>query len=66
MLQMHSEWQGKKTGESIGTQLQRAIYHYWYHIGETMAVRQLLGHSNLPEFVGDLGVKGPYYPESID
>jgi hypothetical protein len=63
MLQNHFEWQGKTTGESIGTLLQRAIYHYWYHIGEAMAVRQLLGHSNLPDFVGNLGIKAPYQPE---
>lgn len=63
MLQNHFEWQGQRTKESIGTLLQRAIYHYWYHIGEAMAVRQLMGHSNLPDFVGNLGSKAPYQPE---
>jgi len=29
-------------------------YHYWFHIGEAHAVRQMLGHVNLPDFVGDL------------
>ena len=62
-LQTHLEWKDKPVPESIGTMLQRVIYHYWYHIGEAMAVRQLLGHSDLPEFVGDLGTQGPYRPE---
>jgi len=56
---------GNSIGENIGTLLQRMLYHYWYHIGEAMAVRQLLGHSQLPEFVGNLGSKGPYQPEFI-
>ena len=63
VLQTHFERNGKSVPESIGTMLQRVIYHYWYHIGEGLAVRQLLGHSDLPEFVGDLGIKGPYRPE---
>lgn len=62
-LRTHFERNGKPLRESIGTMLQRVIYHYWYHIGEALAVRQLLGHSDLPEFVGDLGIKGPYLPE---
>ena len=62
-LQTHLEWKDRPVPESIGTMLQRVIYHYWYHIGEAMAVRQLLGHSDLPEFVGDLGTKGLYRPE---
>jgi hypothetical protein len=36
------------------------VYHYWFHIGEILAVRQLLGHPGLPEFVGDLHVDAPY------
>lgn len=63
ILTTHLEWKGQPMKESIGTMLQRVIYHYWYHLGEAMAIRQLLGHSDLPEFVGDLGVKGPYRPE---
>ena len=54
---------GKSVGENIGTLFYRALYHYWYHIGEARAVRQLLGHTDLPEFVGDIGRKGPYRPE---
>ncbi len=54
---------GKPVDESIGTMLQRNIYHYWYHIGESQAVRQMLGHTNLPEFVGDFGQDAAYRPE---
>jgi uncharacterized damage-inducible protein DinB len=46
----------------FGNLLQRVIYHYWYHIGENMAIRQLLGHSNLPEFVGNIDDEAPYRP----
>jgi uncharacterized damage-inducible protein DinB len=45
---------GKPVGESVGTLLMRNIYHYWYHTGEASAVRQMLGHANVPEFVGDM------------
>lgn len=45
---------GKPVDESVGTMLLRNIYHYWYHTGEAAAVRQLLGHTNLPDFVGDM------------
>ena len=47
----------------FGSLLQRTIYHYWYHSGENMSVRQLLGHTGLPEFVGDIDNEAPYRPE---
>ena len=50
--------------ESIGTMLLRMIGHYWFHTGESQAVRQLLGHPNLPDFVGDIGHEAPYRPET--
>jgi len=50
--------------ESIGTRLRRTTYHYWYHIGESQAIRQLLGHTGLPSFVGDIGDKAPYIAEA--
>jgi hypothetical protein len=54
-------------GETIeltfGSLMQRVLYHYWYHTGENMAIRQLLGHTNLPEFVGDIDDEAPYLPE---
>jgi hypothetical protein len=40
--------------EDIGTSLLRNIYHYWYHLGEAHAVRAMLGHQDLPEFVGNM------------
>ena len=63
ILQTHFEWQGEPMKECVGTMLLRNIYHYWYHIGESQAVRQLSGHKNLPEFVGDLGLQAPFRPE---
>ncbi len=51
---------GKAVSESIGSQLQRLIYHYWYHQGEAQAIRQLLGHAGLPRFVGRIGREAPY------
>jgi len=42
---------------------QRVICHCWYHTGENMAIRQLLGHGRLPVFVGNIDDKAPYRPE---
>ncbi len=39
---------------SVGDALRRVTYHYWFHIGEILAIRQILGHPRLPEFVGDI------------
>lgn len=47
----------------FGSLLQRLIYHYWYHTGENMAIRQMLGHGDLPEFVGNIDDEAPYRPE---
>lgn len=48
---------------NVGSLLLRVIYHYWYHIGEIMAIRQNLGHTGLPEFVGDIDELAPYRRE---
>jgi hypothetical protein len=45
------------------SQLQRVIYHYWYHTGENMAVRKILGHRGIGYFVGNIDGKAPYTPE---
>jgi len=45
---------------SAGNLVQRVIYHYWYHTGECMAIRQMLGHANLPDFVGDIDTEAPF------
>ena len=50
-------------GLIYGSLLLRVIYHYWYHTGENMAIRQMLGHTNLPEFVGDIDGEAPYRAE---
>ena len=54
---------GKPVGQSIGSALRRVTYHYWFHIGEIQAIRQMLGQANLPEYVGDLETQAPYRPE---
>lgn len=50
------------TTENLGTRLLRMIYHYWYHLGESQAIRQMLGHTDLPGFVGNIAAF-PYQPE---
>lgn len=47
----------------FGNLLQRVIYHYWYHTGENLAIRQMLGHAHLPEFVGNIDDRAPFTPE---
>jgi hypothetical protein len=54
---------GKPWREDIGTFIRRTTYHYWYHLGESQAIRQLLGHTDLPVFVGNIQSVGPYRPE---
>ena len=61
-LQTHLAPQGRPWGETVGTMLLRNIHHYWFHIGEAHAMRQMLGHGDLPEFVGDQSLAG-YRPE---
>lgn len=53
---------GQPSVYSVGTLLLRQIYHYWYHVGENMAIRQMLGHTGLAEYVGDLHSQTPYAP----
>jgi hypothetical protein len=55
--------EGKVVGQTIGSAMRRVTYHYWYHIGEVQAIRQMLGHRNLPEYVGDIETEAPYRPE---
>lgn len=58
-LQAHMQFRDKALRENTGTLMQRNIYHYWFHTGEAHAVRQQLGHTNLPQFVGDMSI-APY------
>ena len=58
-LTSHFEQRGQPIAENVGTLLLRNIYHYWYHTGEAHAVRQMLGHTDLPQFIGRIT---PYQP----
>ena len=42
------------SNESHGTKILRTTYHYFFHTGEAHAVRQQLGHPDLPYFVGGM------------
>jgi hypothetical protein len=55
--------EGDQSPYIFGSILQRVIYHYWYHTGENQAIRQSLGHPDLPEFVGNIDDEAPYLPE---
>ena len=52
---------GRRT---VADSIQRVIYHYWFHAGEILAIRQQLGHLRLPEFVGDIDARAPWRPDS--
>lgn len=62
VLQTHLEGNDGPRRENVGTMLQRNLLHYWFHIGEAHAVRQMLGHGELPQFVGSFG-EAVYRPE---
>lgn len=60
---MASRLPGSGPRRSIGDSLHRVVYHYWFHIGEILAIRQLLGHKSPPEFVSlSLETRAPYRP----
>lgn len=54
---------GRPIQRRYGDLLQRVIYHYWFHTGENAAIRQLLGHGRLPQFVGSIDRTAPYRPD---
>jgi hypothetical protein len=62
-LQQMVDLNGRRTARMYGNLLQRVIYHYWYHLGENMAVRKILGHTGVGYFVGNIDGKAPYTPE---
>ncbi len=43
---------------------QCSTYHYWFHNGEADAIRQVLGHANVPEFVGGIAKEATYRLET--
>jgi uncharacterized damage-inducible protein DinB len=63
IMQSYLMRDGKQVEENVGTLLMRNIYHYWYHTGEASAIRQMLGHAPVPEFVGDINTAA-YRPEN--
>jgi hypothetical protein len=54
---------GEPVGQTRGTVLRRITYHYWYHLGEILSIRQMIGGKDLPDFVGEIDVEAPYRPE---
>lgn len=60
-LAEHFVFEGERLPESVGTMLYRNIHHYWFHTGEAHAIRQQLGHGDLPDFVGEQG-RAPFRP----
>jgi hypothetical protein len=49
----------------VGSAVLRVTYHYWVHIGEIISIRQILGHTDVPEFVGDIDGEAPYRAEPL-
>jgi hypothetical protein len=54
---------GGSVGQTRGSALRRITYHYWFHTGEILAIRQMIGGKDLPEYVGDIDSEAPYRPE---
>lgn len=54
---------GEPSKQTRGSALRRITYHYWFHLGEILAIRQMIGGKDLPEYVGDIEGEAPYRPE---
>lgn len=63
VLESHVVSGGRQIQRRYGDLLQRVIYHYWFHTGENAAIRQMLRHDRLPQFVGSIDRKAPYRPD---
>lgn len=63
LLQGDLPLNGEPSGQTIGSAMRRITYHYWYHLGEIQAIRQLLDHRDLPQYVGNIETEAPYRPE---
>lgn len=63
VLESHVVSRGRPIQRRYGDLLQRVIYHYWFHTGENAAIRQVLGHDRLPQFVGSIDRRAPYRPD---
>jgi hypothetical protein len=55
---------GSSGGRVVADLMQRTIYHYWFHLGQNIAVRKLLGHGPLPVFVGNIDAQASYVAET--
>jgi len=64
-LETNIHFDGTQSRETIGIMLLRNIYHYWFHTGEAHAVRQMLGHKDLPTFVGDMSKVNYFHDRQI-
>lgn len=62
-LQRDLPLNGKRSGQTLGSAIRRLTYHYWFHIGEIQAIRQMLGQRRLPVYVGNIEGRAPYRPE---
>jgi hypothetical protein len=62
LLETHLQANGERARDNIGTYLMRMVYHYWFHLGEMQSIRQMIGHTELPVYVGDISRK-PYRKE---
>jgi hypothetical protein len=54
---------GKPSGQTYADAMRRMTFHYWFHIGEILAIRQQLDQRRLPEYVGDLEAMAAYRPD---
>jgi len=63
-LQKDLPLNGKSVGQSQGSAILRITHHYWFHIGDILVIRQMLGHMKLPIYVGNQERKAPYTPEA--
>jgi hypothetical protein len=54
---------GRELQRRYGDPFQRVIHHYWFHTGENAAIRQALGRTKPPQFVGSIDSKAPYRPD---
>lgn len=50
--------------ENFGTVILRQTWHYWYHLGEMQAIRQALGHTDQPQYIGRMNPEVKYTPNA--
>jgi hypothetical protein len=53
-MKAHFLRDGKPMTDDVGTLLLRNIFHYWFHLGKAHSIRQVLGHTSLPQYVGTM------------